>query len=294
MTQLHPYAIKYVNGDSRALTLMESDDLPDVYRVLARTGSFGGPPYIITYDESPDGAEAAATGVSYSRGSIVIPVLITEPENRPIYLWQILDEISDVLAPVLSDGKPNRGYIYFTRYQNIATPDTWRIPVAPMPFILDKPAGETLNFYQSELKFICLSSFWEADPTTDVVVKDGLSSWSSHTYTETPGGNAECFPTWEFDGPASGSINTIRIENQTTGEHIEMTNLGLGNNETLVITTGFLQKDITLNGASVYRSRSQDSTFWMLRPGANVIAISKDAASSSAVRLSYRKRRSGF
>jgi hypothetical protein len=296
---LHPYGFKYINGDGRQAVLLDHDDMPIIFDVLGRTGDFGSPPYDITYDESPDGAEAAATGILYSRGELCVPVLIRKPQNNELLFWEILDEIADVFAPTLSDGTPNRGWVYFSRRRDIAVPDVWRMPVVPRPFILEKPVGETLDYYITEIKFVCLSAFWEQDPPAreNFVLKSNTDmQWSEVTVTEIPGGNAPTPPEWTFTGPLAGQdpIQTIKIDNQTTGDVLEMTNLNLQSGQTLRVTTAFLQKDITIDGVSAYSSKTQGSRFFQLRPGSNIIVITKDVPSQSDVQITYRRRRSGF
>lgn len=283
-----PYVLRYINADNRELGLLTEHEY---FIVRARLGNWGGPFARPVLDVSPSGDAAVIRYVTYEREPFIIPCVIQATADLP--LWNKLDEVSEVLSPILSDDTPNRGWLYFKRIDDIHQPDEWRISVYPLPFSLQKPAEEALYYYVTEFQFMPLAAFWEDVTETSESIA-GAGSWSTNTLTITPGGNVTTPPVIEVDGPSTGSISSVTITNNTLSKSIALTGLNLTTGQTLRITTGFREKDIKVGGISWYRTRSAQTEFWWLRSGDNSITITKGAASTSAARILYRKRRSGF
>lgn len=286
------YGLVFVNYDGDTLDFGD----PDHYTLFARQGDWSVP-FDFTYDENPVGEEAFVTYAKATRPVITIPLGIEAPSGG-MKLWDIFDSLINIMRPYADIDVINAGWLYFSRVSPnyIATPDSWRIPVVPHRPSFTRSTGDPLDIYTTELQYTALS-YWEADPPTanaKVLKAAGDATWSSYSFTETPGGNVHCFPVWEFDGPASGTIDTITITNTSTNKVLSFSNLGLAAGQTLQITTAFMQKDAKISGSSVYYKRSTTSDFFPLRSKTNSLTITKNATSQSAVRLTYRARRLGF
>lgn len=90
----------------------------------------------------------------------------------------------------------------------------------------------------------------------------------------------------EFVGPATRP----RITNETTGEYIEV-EAYIESGQTLVVTTGFNDKRITIDGMSKFQLKGQGSTFFWLQPGDNIISYTSDDSTETAqVKVSWRDR----
>lgn len=278
---------------------------PDAVAVQGRTGDFGVLPFEPQLAESPTGGEAAVSGVRFSRGILTIPIKMKAPAGG--YLRDTLDTIRNILRAEIDEGEANRGYLYVKRYSELATPDEWRVPAAPLPFpvVVEDPRDRE-RWYAVEFKFTALSRAWEIEPPT--ANRGTLSpggAWQSHTVTLTPGGDVITPPIWEFDGPSSGTINTLDILNQRSAKRLTFANLGLTSGRRLIIRTGHMDKSAkiyTINGdgstgalvEDVYYRRSESSEFWHMRPTSQTITFTKDASSTSVIRVSYRRRVGGL
>lgn len=280
--------------DSQGNTLVLNDATVTTVRTLGRTGDWGNSPHAPVIDISPDGDEGIVGSVKFQ-----LPVLEVQVDIYPgsSTLWDVADTVSNVMAPIAADGNPNRGYVTITRNSDITTPDAWRIPAVPLTFQLTKPFGESLNYFRTVLRFQGLSAYWEdATQTANQKVLKAAAdpTWSTVTVSENPGGNGACYPTWYISGPASGTITSISIINNTTGKRIDITGLSMGSSGTLQITTAFAQKDITISGISYYKLRGPLTEFFTLLPAANSLTFTKNTTSQSSVKVSYRKRRIGL
>lgn len=291
---------RFTNADGDTLDMSN----PGVIDVRGRTGDFASLPYDIQIDESPTGAEAGAAGVKYDRGMLTIPVGLRAPSGG--YLRALVDQIKAIMRPEIDVDVPNRGWLYIDRLRQIATPETWRIAVVPMPFTIDiSDSRDAEDRYVTELRYKALSRAWELDPiTSDRAVISPVGAWTTFTASINPGGDMATFPTFEVDGPASGTIATVRLENVTTGKIFELNNLSLAVNQRLIVTTSFLGKAAKIYATSggvtgallsnPYWRRTQASEFFTLKPGNQSIRVTKDGSSTSAVQLSYRRRSYGI
>lgn len=286
------WRLVFINGEGEDIDL-DGDDA--TINVFGRLGDWGTLPFDIMTDPSLSGDEAVITGVQWKPGQLTVPLGFIHGVTPQ---WTRTDEYARIMRPMLDDETPNRGYFYFERLL-YGTPDRWRIPVAPLPFQGWSDAGAVglLPNFRTELRFQTLSAYWEEDPASAVnkVIKaQADASWSTYTWTETPGGDAPAVPTWTINGPSSGTLNTVTLTHGPTGRILRFDNLGMTSGQQLVITTGFMQKAAMIGGSNLYGRRSQDSQFWHLRPSAQSITITKNASSQSGVFLSYRKRRQGL
>lgn len=298
-----PYGLTYVNAAAGTLTLnSEAPDhtTPDGISTTGRVGDWNQSPFSVLTEQSTDGLERVATAVQFAAGVLTVEVKITPIAGTA--LVDYLDQVSDVLAPMLYVGgrrEPNTGYLYASRFTagGVATADVWRMPVTPLPFSPEKATGTGQGFYLHSIGFTP-NGPWEADPLTanDKVLKAAAAAaWLTFTVAnEAPGGNYETPPEWEFDGPASGTIGTIRIENLTTSEILEFGGLSLGAGQTLTITSDFLLKTAYIGSTNVFKGITQPSTFFTLQPALNNLRFTKDVSNQSEVRVSYRKRRTGI
>lgn len=95
--------------------------------------------------------------------------------------------------------------------------------------------------------------------------------------------------TIQFFGP---SVNPV-ITNETTGEFIKVDKT-LVDGEIMIITTGFGNKSVTIDGVNSFGFIDPASTFFDLEPGDNVITFDADSGSEdAAVIITYRNRFTG-
>lgn len=292
----------FTNADGVSITLGQ----PGSIDLAGRSGDWGQLPFEIQVAESPNGAEAAPSGVKWARGVLTFPAGLRPPAGG--YIRTLVDQLRTILRPEIDEDVPNRGYLYFTRVSGLAASDGWRIPAQPIPFTTPIENSRDREWrYRTEFRFQTLSRAWEAEPATaDRTVISPGGSWTATSFTLTPGGDTLTYPTWEFDGPASGSTDTLQISNTSTTRVIELTaGVGLAASERLIITTGFQRigcKVYTINGdgstgaflRDVYKRRTDQTDFFPLRAGANNITITKGSASTTVARVSYRRRVSGL
>lgn len=288
-----PYRLRYANG-TREVRLNWGADNP--IKVMGLPSFFGTVEYDITTAKSPDGEHAIVNGVQYGGEQVYdIQIAIYLPDTSDLRVFEVARELNDAFGPKLPDGRPNRGYLYLDLLDLMPQPEVWRGPVRTMSVSFPKPAGERLeNHIITDLRFGRLDH-WEADPGVSRVLKlAGDATWLTHAWSEVPGGNEAADPEWELDGPATGTIETLTIVNQTTGQSLTLAGLALASGQTLRITTGYAQKAITINGVSMFHTVQQYAPLWSLLPGDNSIVVTKDVTSQSALRLVYRPRRSGM
>ena len=271
------------------------------YTVMGRMGDFGTMPFNIISEQTPDGSEALASAVQAQRGQLVLPLGIETPETGLDGLWNLSDWLSTALRAAVDDDVPNAGWFIFGRRRNISTPDVWRIPAIPQAWKgWQQPPGERGGSrwrFKSEVAFTTLSRYWEDGLVTrdQVAIKAiGDATWSTYTWTEIPGGDGPCWPTFYVDGPASGTITSVSITNNTTGKIFALSGIALTVGQVLIITSAPFQTGAVIGALDVYPYRTDASHWFPLRPTANSLTITKNATSQSGVRVTYRRRRSGF
>lgn len=100
------------------------------------------------------------------------------------------------------------------------------------------------------------------------------------------GGDVETPVRVEITGPATNP----RITNVTTGEFIQVDhNLGAG--EVLTVTTDFGNKRVEIEGENKFHYINQETTFFSLRAGDNIIEYtSEDVSDTAKVKISYCTR----
>ena len=100
------------------------------------------------------------------------------------------------------------------------------------------------------------------------------------------GGDVETPVRVEITGPATNP----RITNVTTGEFIQVDhNLGAG--EVLTVTTDFGNKRVEIEGENKFHYINQETTFFSLQAGDNIIEYtSEDVSDTAKVKISYCTR----
>ena len=284
------YSIFFSNYDGEIL-----DFSRDGITVMGRQGDWGTTPFEVQLDEGPDGVDAVALGVVSQRGTITLQLGI-EPEES-VDLMDLHRLMSKILRPRASRRVPNAGWLYYERQEWTDNVQLLRIPVVPVRWSgwNFSPGDSFMKRFTAEVSFTMLSDSWEYDPVTSQVIKaQGAATWSSVTTTITPGGDIESAPLWTVAGPSSGTLTSVTILNDTTGQKLQFTGLSLTSGQSLVIPTGHMQKVPLANGVSVYSKRSQDSEFWHLLPGGQQVTVTKNATSQSALTVEYRPRIQGL
>ena len=110
------------------------------------------------------------------------------------------------------------------------------------------------------------------------------------TATVTNSGDVHAWPTWVIDGPGENPF----ITNDTTGLTLTFVGLTLLVGEVLTVNTnpGVVTADV--DGATVWSSLTDASTFWPLAPGASVVRLGMGGAGgTSSFTLTYSDRQHG-
>lgn len=155
------------------------------------------------------------------------------------------------------------------------------------------------GFQRAILSLVCPSPFWMDNYTVSEEIVTWIGGmrfpWRLPSRFAMKGpkiiniinrGDVETPVRIEFRGPATNP----RVTNRATGEYIQI-NRELLSGDVLVITTDFGNKRVEINGQNVFNWIDQDSTFWQLDIGDNVIEYtSDDPVESAAVTISYRNR----
>ena len=90
----------------------------------------------------------------------------------------------------------------------------------------------------------------------------------------------------DIQGPATNP----KIENLTTGEHIEVKQI-INAGEVLTITTDYGAKRVELEGVNKYNYITSDTVFFSLEKGDNIIEYtSTDVEEVAKVKISYYNR----
>lgn len=272
--------------------------------VLGRGGDWAMSPFSWEVDGRADGAEAVAQGAKFGGGNLVIPIGIKAGPGD--YMFDLVAAIRRVHRPLLDENWPNSGWLYYKPIA-ISNPGTvfgMRRAAVPLPFAIEVRGAGKEHAYQTTMKYQCLTPFWEDEPAT--LSRSTISpggSWTTFDWSITPGGEYGTPPTYEIDGPSSGSTTSITITNNSNGRSIALSGLTLSNNQRLIITTGYKEKGAKVYSVSggvtgsllgdVYYKRSQTTEFFPLITGAQTVTITKNNNAAQTVRATYRRRWTG-
>ncbi len=289
------YGLWFINGDGEELDFGQFDR----FHVLGRTGYFGGTPVDIDLSAASDGSHAAVNSVRFTRGEVAVPLQIHLDDSVSAELLDVVADVQHYLRPLTYEGEPNEGLLYFARSMYVAEPDTWRVRAFPIQPSFEQPVGSPLDVPQmrDEIRFVLLDRSWEQDPpiaNAAVVKAEDEVAWSTHTFTIDPGGDDAAHPTWEILGPPTGSITDVTLTNARTGKTLSFSGFSLTSGQSLVITTGYMEKFGKVGTTNWAQYLSQGSEFWHLLPGNNNITITKLPSSESEVRVTYRRRSTAF
>lgn len=286
------YGLTFTNGDGEVLDL----GVPDRIHVLGRTGNFGGTAAEPEFVESLDGSEANVSGVRFTRDEAIVPVRIHPGEGLAVKVQDFIAEVKHKMRALKYNGEANEGYLTFSRNAPwVAASDVWEVPCWPEQPLFEAVANGPIDVPEvnDELRFRLLSRSWtQYPPVADLAVLKAAAAatWTTFTTTLTPGGDDQTYPTWRILGPASGSITSITIENETTERSITLTGFSLVAGQTLVIPTGFRSKVPYVGSSNWFRYVQQLSEFFPLLPTANTITVTKSPTSQSEVQVSYSRR----
>lgn len=299
------WTARFTNGEGVDLDLGTVGELD----VRGRGGDWAAAPWEPDIDRDVAGIEGSVRGITMSGGRLVVPVMFNTVDNPDpdATIGDIVAAARHVLRPWLDDDVPNAGWLYYEAHDTVSTPQEYRRAVMPLPFGIDVTETDREVFYASELRFDCLTSYWEEEPATyPRTVIDPGGSWTTFDKSIAAGGDLPSPPTWEIDGPASGSTTSITILNVTNGKQINLSGFTLSANQCLVIETAYKQISAAIYSisgsgpptigslvSSVYYLRSSDTEWWRLRTGTQTVRITKNNNATQAVRLSFRRRTIG-
>lgn len=164
--------------------------------------------------------------------------------------------------------------------------------------------GGMRGYQKAAFTIECSDPMWTDDDDTGVVLAVSaptfyfplvfdpeitFSEAQNKTVTINNNGHVATPITIQFFGPSENPI----ITNETTGEFIKV-NKTLAAGEVMIITTGFGQKSVTIDGVNSFGFIDPASTFFDLEPGDNVITYDADSGADSAeVIITYRNRFTG-
>ena len=288
------WSASFTNADDEVIDI--SNATPYLWP-MALIGDLGGLPAQPVMVTAPDGGDGAVQSVTYGSGFVTIRIGIEDPSDAR-GVRDISRDYARITRPYVAPDQPNRGWLQVNFHTQQQTPDSWRLAVWPKRWTgWQRQPGESRFNLTGDLVFQYMAKAWEA--VTAVVSTPRTAAdtaWATYQWGESVAGDEETAPVWSFTGPPTSAqqVNTIRVENLTTGRSFEFTNLGLLSGQTLDVATGFQQKRATIGGIDVAWKMAERSTFWQLAPGVNTIAVTKDAATQTAVTLTYRPRQGGI
>jgi phage-related protein len=270
---------------------------------------FDNDPFLI---ETLDGLSAADNQIQEQRspnqdGSTYIDTLysprtitLTGSINRPGDIGEINNQKRDMTT--LLTAKHGPGTLYY--YSDNAEYCIGAIPVSS-PLFRNKDAREPFQPFQ--VQFYCPDPYWKQtsdniesietlDPLTEFPIEFTTGGIELSSYLVGSAVNMQNLGDYEtpiivtFYGPATDP----KIENQTTGEYIQI-NKVFASDESMIIDTSFGNKTVRLFDGGVESNGIQyldlASTFWSLAVGDNQVRFTDDTSSTSAraeVRWRYR------
>lgn len=178
--------------------------------------------------------------------------------------------------------------------------------VETAPVFLSGPGNRTESSQRAMLSFICPNPFWRSIDVFDEEMADWVGGLEFPLEIEEEGLELEREGNNRVDIVNEGHVPTPvqifffgpavnpRIENETTGEFIQV-NETLDQGDVLLIDTSRGQnKRVEINGESAWSLIDRLSVFWQLDVGVNTIAYSADTGIGTArVLIQYRNRFAG-
>jgi phage-related protein len=262
--------------------------------ILSKIDGLGDVDATLQLQKAPSQHGSTYTGSVLSERTISLEVTITGFDREDISVKREL--LSSVFNPTI------KGLVKFengrvTRWIEAVSE---HVPIFPSGI-----ENRTYHFQKSMISLMCPSPFWLTEEMVDqlVVWEGGLEfplelptffaqQSESKAKIVANEGDVQTPVMITFNGPATAPI---RIENQTTGEFVEV-NQSLLAGERMEISTAFGQKRVTkvlADGTrlNAFHFISLDSTFFQLQPGNNLLAYSTgmDYEQASVI-VSWRNR----
>ncbi len=257
---------------------------------------------LIRFDGLGDTGADHQTQKSYNQDGVTLYGTHLEDKHLEIELMIVgIDEIdlAQNRRKILSMFNPKLGE---GTLQRISADGTRQINAVAdgVPFFPDGPSNRSKTFQRALISLYCPNPYWTdtTDRSIEIVTWIGGLTFPLRLPTEfaTAGenvgniindGDVETPLRIEITGPATNP----KITKQSTGEYLRIKET-LTAEDTLVITTGFGNKRVELNGENAFNLLDlPESTFFNLHAGDNIVFFTTENINDNAtIRASYRNR----
>lgn len=281
------------DGDEIVLT-----DLVDLIDIEPGMVGRGIPPVRVTGDELAGVDGQRVRHVRYQAREVEIPVTIehASPED----LRSKLRQLGSLLDPKRGDGK--------LRAEGDGASRELLCRYTGGLELTESFAASVVGWVRAVLILTAHDPLWrDVEPSVELVDVEANAFLSSDSgdawfpwqlvdsdavggFTVDNDGDDDAWPQWTIQGPGSG---LLKLENSTSGETIEISNVDLAAGEKITIDTRPGYKTVTgPSGENLWPELSDDSILWPLERGSQKVTVTLEGAEAgvSNVRLEWRRK----